>query len=260
MIVANIATYPPRLSSLVKTIERLLPQVDLLNVVMNQYQKVPPDIARNRKVRAVIPEHDTKDTGKFLPDVSEASWVFLCDDDIIYPNTYVMDSIRAMIGIDEPNFVGGYHGSIYRGAKFRKWSVGGLRRYVKERRRPLGAVRDRIGIHQECPLPVLVDQVGTGVMVLRPHQMPPFAYVKSAQKYIDVRMAKWCFENDILQVCLPRPEGYMAGVEHPETIYRGFTEAHHAHVTDEIREFAFRNARVGTAANTGCEGRSPWSN
>lgn len=254
MIVANLATYPPRLGSLMKTIERLCPQVDRINVVLNQYQEVPLAIQKNAKICAMIPEEDTKDTGKFLPDVSDASWVFLCDDDIHYPNTYVVDSIKTMTAIDEPNFVGGYHGSIYRSARLRKWSVGGLRRYLKERRRPLGAVRDRIGIHQECPLPVVVDQLGTGVMVLRAHQMPPFDYVKSAQKYIDVRMARWCFENDIVQVCLPRPRGYMSGIEHPETIYRDFTEAHHPHVTAEICQFAFRNARVGKPAIAGCKG------
>jgi hypothetical protein len=245
MIVVNIATYPPRLRSLLDTIERLSNQVDRINVVLNEYQNPPDDLKKFDNVQPLIPDHDTKDTGKFFPDVSEAAWVFLCDDDIVYPDSYVRDSLREMAAISQPNFIGGYHGSIYRGPRLKKWSVSGLRRYFKERRRPVGELRDVIKIERACASPIVVDQLGTGVMVLKPDQMPPYDYVKTAQKFVDVRMARWCFERRILQICLPHEEGYMWGVDHEETIYRDFTKAHFPNVLAEICEFALKNPRAG---------------
>ena len=37
MIVANLATYPPRTSNLLQAITAIAPQVDRLNVVLTQY-------------------------------------------------------------------------------------------------------------------------------------------------------------------------------------------------------------------------------
>jgi hypothetical protein len=61
-------------------------------------------------------------------------------------------------------------------------------------------------------------------------------------------MAKWCFERNILQICLPHREGYMWGVDHEETIYRDFTKAHYPSVLAEICEFAMKNRRAGRTA------------
>lgn len=259
MIICNIATYPPRLESLLRTLDLLAPQFDRINLVLNEYESIPEGISGYNGVMPIIPVADTKDAGKFLPDVSQASWVFLCDDDLIYPKTYVSDSLREMEALDERNVVGGYHGSVYRRARLKKRSIGAVRHYFRERSCPIGELRDTMRFDRLCTLPVVVDQLGTGVMVLKPELMPPFSYMETAQRFVDVRMARWCFENDILQVFLPHPHDYIGIVDYDETIYRDFTLAHHPHVVAEIAEFALRNGRVGKPANS-LRKDSPWSN
>ena len=113
MIVANLATYPPRRRNLMRVVADIAPQVDRLNVILNQYDRVPEALSAFGNVVPLIPGEDTKDTGKFYPDVSGAQWVFMVDDDILYPADFIARTLRLAreTGIDR--FCAGYHGSLY---------------------------------------------------------------------------------------------------------------------------------------------------
>lgn len=113
MKVANLATYPPRHASMLDVVRALAPQLDRLNVVLNEYEQVPQDLDAFSNVVGILPEHDTKDAGKFLPDVSDADYVFLVDDDLIYPDDYVARTIASFEALGPSGFVGAYHGSLY---------------------------------------------------------------------------------------------------------------------------------------------------
>ncbi|MBL3551092.1 hypothetical protein [Rhodovulum sulfidophilum] len=245
MIVGTMATYPPRQRSMLATVARIAPQLDVLNVVLNQYASVPPELLSFGNVNAIRPEEDTKDTGKFLPDHRGAGWVFLLDDDIAYPETYVKDSVAAMQALGPGRLVGGYCGAVYRKPQMRQKTLSGLNRYRKELFRRRGEVRDSLKLDAGFRQAIVADELGTGVMIARPEHLPDFESVRSAQKFIDVRMARWCFEKGITQVCLPRPAGYLRALEHEESIHTGFTAKRHAAVTREIQEYALKNPRAG---------------
>ena len=79
---------------------------------------------------------------------------------------------------------------------------------------------------------------------------PPYEFMRSSQKFVDVRLARWCFERGITRVSLPRQGAWILpsdaeGVTFEETIVDDFTMQHHAHVAKEIRTFAFKESRVG---------------
>ena len=71
MIIANLATYPPRRENLLPVVQAIAPQVDQLNVVLNQYDAELPELVDIPNVKQIIPHEDTKDVGKFYPDVSD---------------------------------------------------------------------------------------------------------------------------------------------------------------------------------------------
>ena len=48
------------------------------------------------------------------------------------------------------------------------------------------------------------DQIATNSAILRPQDMPPLDYMRGSQKFVDVRLAKWSFEQGISHVALPR--------------------------------------------------------
>jgi len=60
MITANLATYPPRREALEKVVAAISPQVDRLNVVLNEYDAVPAELQKYPNVVPLIPETDLK--------------------------------------------------------------------------------------------------------------------------------------------------------------------------------------------------------
>jgi hypothetical protein len=98
--------------------------------------------------------------------------------------------------------------------------------------------------HDRLEAPVVVDQVGSGTAFLAGRDMPPFDYMRDAQMFVDVRLARWCFEQGIDVVCLPRPRGWLTEERHDERIY-DFTRQNPGHVSREAARFAFRNPRRG---------------
>lgn len=85
------------------------------------------------------------DNGKFkiLETINEPCYVFLCDDDILYPHDYIEKTIEA---IDKHGCIVSYHGRQLRG----------LNRDYYRKHKGFGCFRDEI---EECEL----DVCGTGV-------------------------------------------------------------------------------------------------
>ena len=85
---------------------------------------------------------------------------------------------------------------------------------------------------------------------MRSEDVPPFDYMRDSQKFVDVRLAKWCFERGIARVCIALDRDWLTesgslGYDFSETIVNDFTYKHHPHVAREIRTFAFRTPGVG---------------
>lgn len=239
MIVANLATYPPRREHMMRVVEAMAPQVDQLNVVLNEYDSLPEELAVFESINPIIPPEDLKDTGKFYPDVQGADYVFLIDDDINYPPDYVKSSILALEEIDGSSAVGGYHASVYYFPK-RFWSLRGLKHIFSFRPSRIAEYRRVHHFSASFFYHMVVDQLGTGTVVMRKNQYPSFDYMKGSQKFADVRFARWCFENGSHQVCLKRSKHWLSEQKVEESIYNNFTINNPSHVAREIWKFVFK--------------------
>lgn len=243
MIIANLATYPPRRALLDKVVSAISPQVDRLNIVLNQYNEVPRELLNYGNVVPHIPDEDLKDVGKFFPDTRRARLVFLLDDDIMYPPDYVEESIKRLDVINMPNCMGGYHASLY--------TKPGISYILKHPRLWLGW-RNRIAdfrlpfnFNAALERATIVDQIGSGTAILRGEHMPPYGFMAGSQKFVDVRLARWCCERGITPICLPRKDKWLGQHEVEEAIYTNFTTQHPKHVSAEIMAFAFKGAQRG---------------
>jgi hypothetical protein len=252
MIVANLATYPPRRAFLRHVLDAITPQVDRVNLVLNEYDSPPEEAAGYANVRAVIPHEDTKDVGKFYTDVSDAEFVFFIDDDVSYPREYVARTLERLAALSDGPTLAGYHCSIYeRPLVTMSWE--GLKRFAKHYLQPetIANYRRVFNFPAANEAAVTVDQVATNTAVMRASLVPPYDYMRTSQKFVDVRLAKWCFEHSIRRVCLPREEGWLQasdslGFRFEETIYRDFTLRHHSRTASEIWSYAFRTPGVGS--------------
>ncbi len=243
MIVANLATYPSRRQNLEKVVAVISPQVDRLNIVLNQYDTAPDELKKYPNVFPFILEEDLKDVGKFYPDVSDAKYVFLIDDDIIYPSDYVSTTITRFEALASQNCIGGYHGTFYLKPRLSEYlRYPGLLFTYKKR---IADFRKAFGFFNELKMATVVDQIGTGTAILRGKDIPPFEYMRTSPKYVDVRFAHWCFERGIAPVCLPRAADWLGLIGVDESIYASFTTKNPGHVNDEILTYAFKVSSSG---------------
>lgn len=86
MITAALATFPARLPTLEKVLQRLRPQVDRLCVYCDKYEDAPPI------VKSLADEYccgDKGDAGKFAWAQAEEGYYLTCDDDLLYDPHYV---------------------------------------------------------------------------------------------------------------------------------------------------------------------------
>lgn len=238
MITASLATYPPRRDTLLDAVRKIAPQVDVLNIVLNEYTEIPAELSVFVNVNPVIPDHDTKDAGKFYLKPN-AGYVLLCDDDLVYPDDYVARTVARFEALKNPKVIGGYHTSTYRMP--RPWrGISELRHLLAFSKRNIQDYRKIDIFYQGFENYKIVDQVASGVCIMHANDFPPYTYMKNSQKFVDVRLAKWCFEQNIMPVTLPRKKDWITPIRYEETIHDGFTKSNPENVAAEIWTYAFK--------------------
>lgn len=249
MIHATLATYPPRLANLKDVVTAISPQVDRLTIVLNEFSALPDMSGWGDNVDAIIPERDTKDTGKFLVRVADDDWLFTIDDDIFYPSDYVATSIALLERCQVENAIGGYHASIYRKHKYLNSRF--LRRLLGRNPNFIVGSRKIFGFSFENKQAFFTDQLGTGVTFMKGRDAPPFDQVSHGQRYVDIAAAAWWQNNSRKRICLPRRERWIVERDPiSETIIQSFTSKSPSHVADEVYRFAFKSPDIEAPIST----------
>ena len=121
-ITVSLATIPSRRHTLRNVVVRLLPQVDKLNVYLNETPEVAggdgypdlPDFLKNPKIEAVWSRDtefgDQGDAGKFFWASDVQGWHVVCDDDVLYPPNFVASLIAGAERYGKKAAVG-FHGA-----------------------------------------------------------------------------------------------------------------------------------------------------
>jgi len=219
--IGRMATFPARAEFLTKALESLQGQLDHLVVVLNEYtRKRARQLPSFANVSYIIPAADTKDTGKFMGERSPDEYVFLTDDDLLYPPGYVQTLVHAYEALPTDRAVVGLHGVIYSDLFD-------------------GAARSRFVAKFDKALPgrLLVNQLGTGCVMTRGDLLPDFDYMKTSQRFVDVRFAKYCHEQQIAMVCLPRSANWVQDLEAGDSIFETYTRTNQENQLEEILAF-----------------------
>jgi len=225
MLVANVATYPGRYGTRRKALESIARQVDMLNIALNEYSKIPDDLLGLQNANFVFPEENLKDVGKFMFDVKKDDDVFLCDDDIIYPNDYVSWMRKVATGIQIPGFVLGLHGVTYSD-------------YYDGRKRSGRLVHV---FHHALASDEHVNQLGTGTVYTKGKNLPTLAQMHGSEGFVDIRFARLMFERDIPQICIARPAQWLKEVQNDQTLYLTVTSNLPTNALQEVQVFGGLN-------------------
>lgn len=236
MIVANLATYPPRRDGMLDVVRAIAPQVDRLNVVLNEYDVIPAELASIDRVVPVIPEENTMDVGKFYVQPAAEDLVMYVDDDIYPRADFVSRSVERFCALGPGKWLGGYHGSLYQRPSLRKPLA-----FLKYSHRRIANYRRVWATDHGLARAIVVDQIATNSAIIRGEDAPPYDFMRDSRKFVDVRLARWCHERGITPVCLPREAGWLKiGRYGAESIHNSFTSRHHGHVAEEIWSYAFK--------------------
>lgn len=118
MITIAMASFPPRLEGLVKSVGDLLDQCDRMCLYLNGYTEVPEGLPKSDKLVVALagpgqPNPDKGSQGKFHWCGDDDGYYLTVDDDIHYPKGYVEYLVQ---GVDryEGKAVVGMHGGIFR--------------------------------------------------------------------------------------------------------------------------------------------------
>jgi len=202
---ACIASIPERYDMLQKTVESLRPQVEGIFVTLNNYVSVPEFL---KEENTIILDNNKGDAGKFWFVDKLQGYILTCDDDIIYPPSYVRYMTSFCKQYDCPVTL---HGKTFN---------------------PDTAFNRPLAIYR-CLDDVLsdgrVDVGGTGVMCFHTDQVKiSYDYFGSANM-ADLWFAKACKEQDVRIMCLAHQKGWLSYQNPAWTVWdsekdKGFTE------------------------------------
>jgi hypothetical protein len=153
MITFNIASIPDRVDLLINTVNSIIDQVDFVNICLNNYESNP--FEDYDKVNVVFSNNALGDGGKFLFASQVNGYYFTGDDDIIYPENYIKDTIKQLEK--------GYDIVTYHGRSFLHFPINS---YYKS-----PAIRNRCLSQWEFTEPIHIG--GTGVMAFHTDNFRP---------------------------------------------------------------------------------------
>jgi len=198
MIAVGIASLNTREKQLIKTVESLVDQVDIIYICLNNYTSNP--FQDHPKVKAVISDNRFGDAGKFLFLEEFEGYYFSCDDDIQYNENYIQDTIKE---VDKYGVVS------YHGRSFVSFPIDS---YYKS-----PAIRNRCLDSYSYTEPIQI--AGTGVMAFDTSKFkPPFNIFKKSNMS-DIWISCYAKENNIAIWGLAHEKGYFKYQEVPNTIY-----------------------------------------
>jgi glycosyltransferase involved in cell wall biosynthesis len=195
-VIASMASVPSREPSLRSVVERLLPQVDQLNVFLNHYETVPPYLDQPRISVARSQDHeDLRDNGKFFfLDPVEPAYHITVDDDMDCPNNYVPFLIAKIEQFGRRALVG-VHGSL-----------------MKEPVRNYFATSDRAVFHFRNALlhDTQVHALGTGTLAYHTSTLSLGLEDFPFPGMTDIWVATKAQRYGVPMVAVPRPAGWLS--------------------------------------------------
>ena len=219
--VGQVATYPARMANLPRMLQSIVGQLDEVHVVLNEYShRQRRELPAYGNVSYVIPKADLKDTGKFMRPANADELIFLMDDDLVFPPDYTARLIDFYRRAPSQRIAVGLHGVVYSDL----FEGAPSSRFVAKFDKALAQ-------------PMLVNQLGTGCLMIRGDLMPSFAYMQSSQQFVDVRFARYCHEAGIARICISRAAGWVIDQAPESSIFETFTRLRHAEQLGEVLAF-----------------------
>jgi len=200
-VIYNVASYK-RADTLIKTIESIYNQCDVINVALNNYNSIPFELY-DPKINLFISDNDRGDAYKFYRLMDSDGYFFTIDDDLIYPDNYTQ------FMIDNVNLYGRKSIITLHARTFPSFPINSF--YGRNTK-----VNHFRHIHPED---TKVQFGGTGVMCFHTDLFKvPIEYFDEPNM-ADVWIGKYAKENNINIICVKHDKDYVTQQEFDGSIY-----------------------------------------
>jgi hypothetical protein len=201
-IIVNVASYN-RIDSLVKSLESIIDQCDIINVSLNSHEGDIPEILYDDKINLILSDNSLGDAMKFYELDKSDGYFLTVDDDLIYPPNYVEYMIAKCKEYGNTKVIT-LHG--------RNFNVFPIKSYYAK-------ASERYSCLHHVGKNVSVQFGGTGVMCFHTDLLKlPIDYFKYPNM-ADVWVGKYCYENNIEILCVRHESGYIGYIPQTTTIY-----------------------------------------
>ena len=202
MVTAQIATLPNRVDLLKKTVESLLPQVDILNIMLNGHN-ITPSFCHKPKITVYHRNNEKGDAEKFFGLKNIEGYIFTCDDDLIYPPDYVETMTKRL-------------------AEFGNFVILTNHGRIMQPKPVSSSYADRIAAYHwrnEAKESVQLDIGGTGVMAWDSDCFFPDYNRIDKANMADIWVHGFAKEQGIRIMLCPHPAEWIQYMNPPETIW-----------------------------------------
>jgi len=217
-VFASVCSIPAREEQLTNVVRAMLEQVDHLFVYLDKYNETPKILRKNPNVTVRHSgeyNQDFRDNAKFLAyddlkKIHEEFYYFTCDDDLIYPQDYVLALLRRIDELDRHAVVG-LHGVVCEEtptAYFR-------RRFIHH------------FIWATLKAPCLVNNLGTGTIGFHSglfNSLDPRSWKHGGM--VDILFSIEARRRGVPMVCCDRQAGWLTEAKMPEgnpTLYSEYS-------------------------------------
>ena len=201
-IIVNVASYN-RIDSLVKSLESIIDQCDIINVSLNSHEGNIPEILYDDKINLILSDNSLGDAMKFYELDKSDGYFLTVDDDLIYPPNYVEYMIAKCKEYGNTKVIT-LHG--------RNFNVFPIKSYYAK-------ASERYSCLHHVGKNASVQFGGTGVMCFHTDLLKlPIDYFKYPNM-ADVWVGKYCYENNIEILCVRHESGYIGYIPQTTTIY-----------------------------------------
>jgi len=218
-IIAQIASLQDRENNLYRTLKSLSGQVDTIYVALNGYDKLPPYCEEFRNVNYRIMDNSLGDAAKILDFDKRDGFVFLCDDDLGYPDNYVSYMISKYN--EYPGSIITLHGKVFN--------------------RPITSSHRGFRVNCHCLHSVEKDHIvevgGSGVMLLNTKDIKLTLDMFPRKNMSDIWIARAAKEQGVKIIVAKHSVGFLKYMPPPTTIWRSHTKENDAYQVGVLKSF-----------------------
>jgi glycosyltransferase involved in cell wall biosynthesis len=200
-VIVNISSYN-RKETLIKTVDSVYNQCDVINIALNDYNEIPKELIKP-KINIVQTNNEKGDAYKFMWLEKSEGYYITIDDDLIFQKDYIKNLIEKIDYYNKKCII------TYHGRNFKSYPITS---YYKDKKKEVIHFREKLSTDK------IVTFGGTGVMGFHTDLFKVNLDYFKFPNMADIWIGKYAKENNINIICVEHDQDYIVQQEFKTSI------------------------------------------